>query len=669
MSFQIAFISIYSHDGRRRDIPFSPGKLNIVTGKSETGKSTLVSIVDYCLGAGTYRIPVATIHDKCSWFGVTFVKGKKGLFVARPRLPVGQKSHSAVCVLSGLTTPPESEELVANENTTTLLEALASFAGIADVETAPEKGRTTESINPSIKHARNLNLQPQSIVSSERQLIYGTDDTFKKLHLRDTMPYFLGVVPEDFAKRRARLREARRELKLMALKEQDSEARRDSLIRDVNAIRSLALDSGIRDLPVVDEDPSVALELLRQIAAWDEEKADSTNLSTPELSRLRHEHSAVEDEVNRLRSQLDSAEAFSIRSSSFAEEGARQESRLKLVSIFEGTHKEPTRSKTKRKAAKKETEVAKASCPLCKTYLEGEDHLMKVVHESNERLREQLNTAERQRPRLSKYLKELRTSLADQVRKADDIRDSITSVIRARNELQEQQHAALRRARVAGRASEVLQTVELSSDVGIDERAKRRLNREIKELEKICDDDAIAERLRSSESVISRDLGKIAVRLDLQQSDTPVIFDMKALELKFAIGLETVSLERIGAGKNWVGYHVASHLALHKWLIKQKRPVPRFVFFDQVSQPFFSNEAQQNPERSEKDLGDVDRDQVMLLIKELYDFCTSQKGKFQIILTEHVASSEEWFRDSVVQVWRGGDALVPPDWPLAEPVE
>ena len=326
MSFQIAFISIYSHDGRRRDIPFSPGKLNIITGKSETGKSTLVSIVDYCLGAGTYRIPVATIHDKCSWFGVTFVKGKKGPFVARPRLPVGQKSHSAVCVLSGFTTPPEPEELVPNENTTTLLEALASFAGIADVETAPEKGRTTESINPSIKHARNLNLQPQSIVSSERQLIYGTDDTFKKLHLRDTMHYFLGVVPEDFAKRRARLREARRELKLMALKEQDSEARRDSLIRDVNAIRSQALDNGIRGLEVVDEDPAVALELLRQIAAWDEEKAESTNLSTPELSRLRNEHSAVEDEVNRLRSQLDSAEAFSIRSSSFAEEGARQES-------------------------------------------------------------------------------------------------------------------------------------------------------------------------------------------------------------------------------------------------------------------------------------------------------------------------------------------------------
>lgn len=668
MSFQIAFVSIYSHDGRRRDVPFTPGKLNIITGKSETGKSALVSIVNYCLGAGTYRIPVATIHDKCSWFGVTFVKGKKGLFVARPRLPAGQKSHSAVCVLTGLVTPPEFDELVANENTTTLLEALASFAGIADVETAPEKGRTTESINPSIKHARNLVLQPQSIVSSERQLLYGTDDTFKKLHLRDTIPYFLGVVPEDFAKRRARLREARRELKLMTLKEEDSEARKGRLIRDVNAIRSQALDSGIVDLLPIDDDQETAMTLLKQIAAWDERQAESTDLSTPELSRLRREYMAIEDEVDRLRSQLDSAEAFSIRSSSFAEEGARQESRLKLVSIFEGTYKEPRETKSKRTTAKKE-EVLKAACPICQTALEGEDNLIKVVRESNERLREQLNTAERQRPRLSKYLKELRVSLADQEQKAGDIRDSITSVIKARKEVQEQQSAALRRARVSGRASELLQTVELSDDVGIDERAKRRLNREIKDLEKICDDEAIGERLRSAETVISNDLSQIAVRLQLQQSDTPVIFDMKALDLKFAIGLETVSLERIGAGKNWVGYHVAAHLALHNWLVKQKRPVPRFVFFDQVSQPFFSNEAQQNPVRTEKDLVDVDRTQVMRLIGELHSFCESQKGKFQILLTEHVESSEEWFRDSVVETWRGGKALVPLDWPDLDSLE
>jgi AAA15 family ATPase/GTPase len=34
-----------------RVIPFAPGKINIVTGESATGKSTLTWIIDYALGA------------------------------------------------------------------------------------------------------------------------------------------------------------------------------------------------------------------------------------------------------------------------------------------------------------------------------------------------------------------------------------------------------------------------------------------------------------------------------------------------------------------------------------------------------------------------------------------------------------------------------------------
>ena len=38
-----------------RIVHFEPGKINIITGESGTGKSTLTWIIDYCLGS-----------DKCS---------------------------------------------------------------------------------------------------------------------------------------------------------------------------------------------------------------------------------------------------------------------------------------------------------------------------------------------------------------------------------------------------------------------------------------------------------------------------------------------------------------------------------------------------------------------------------------------------------------------------
>ena len=40
MTLQIRAISIYSRDGERRDVEFTLGALNIVTGASKTGKSS-----------------------------------------------------------------------------------------------------------------------------------------------------------------------------------------------------------------------------------------------------------------------------------------------------------------------------------------------------------------------------------------------------------------------------------------------------------------------------------------------------------------------------------------------------------------------------------------------------------------------------------------------------
>ena len=42
-------MALYRHGGRdRRDVRFKPGKLNIVTGESKTGKSALLTITEFC---------------------------------------------------------------------------------------------------------------------------------------------------------------------------------------------------------------------------------------------------------------------------------------------------------------------------------------------------------------------------------------------------------------------------------------------------------------------------------------------------------------------------------------------------------------------------------------------------------------------------------------------
>jgi len=287
MSFQIQTISVYSHDGRRRDVNFVRGALNIVTGRSETGKSTLLRIIDYCLGGSTYRIPVDVIHDSCSWFGVLFVKNQKTVFVGRPRLPDGQKSHSECCIIRGLKEPPVHGDLDLNTNADGIVDALTSFAGMSDIETAPEAGRTTDPIRPTIKHARDLLLQPQGVLASDTQLLYGTEDYFEKLHLRDCMPYFLGVVGEEFSQQRERLRQIRHELKQLLGKEERAAARAARVLQDASALRSDAVDAGMRVSIPTPSEPELAVKLVEEISAWTETKEAALGPDEEELSKLR----------------------------------------------------------------------------------------------------------------------------------------------------------------------------------------------------------------------------------------------------------------------------------------------------------------------------------------------------------------------------------------------
>ncbi len=50
-------IILYSYTGEIRRISFKVNGLNIVTGRSSTGKSALSDIVEYCMGRSTFNIP------------------------------------------------------------------------------------------------------------------------------------------------------------------------------------------------------------------------------------------------------------------------------------------------------------------------------------------------------------------------------------------------------------------------------------------------------------------------------------------------------------------------------------------------------------------------------------------------------------------------------------
>lgn len=167
---------------------------------------------------------------------------------------------------------------------------------------------------------------------------------------------------------------------------------------------------------------------------------------------------------------------------------------------------------------------------------------------------------------------------------------------------------------------------------------------------------------------VSNEITRIAATLNLEHvigadgQENPVALDIRNLTLIVDKPEGPVTFHEIGSGKNWLGYGIATHLALHRHFEAQRRPVPSFLILDQPTQVFYPDERDKKLDRSVADLSDDDREEVRRLFTVIFEAVSKAEGRMQVIITDHADLPEEWFRDAVVERWRGGDALVPNDW-------
>src|SRR5258707_15059016 len=104
MHFHIKQIILWPRDGAflPRRLTFQQGSVNVISGNSRTGKSAIIPIIDYCLGSDKCTIPVATIRDACSWFGILIDTPVGQKLLARHE-PGQLRSTGEMFVLEGTT--------------------------------------------------------------------------------------------------------------------------------------------------------------------------------------------------------------------------------------------------------------------------------------------------------------------------------------------------------------------------------------------------------------------------------------------------------------------------------------------------------------------------------------------------------------------------------------
>jgi hypothetical protein len=83
MRCKIREIAIFGKNKEKRGVTFTDG-LNIITGTSQTGKSALIEIVDYCLLSSTSTIPRGKIIEFADIFAIVLEIDQKFIVIGRP---------------------------------------------------------------------------------------------------------------------------------------------------------------------------------------------------------------------------------------------------------------------------------------------------------------------------------------------------------------------------------------------------------------------------------------------------------------------------------------------------------------------------------------------------------------------------------------------------------
>ena len=126
---KIRSILIYSHDGQIRELSFNPSGLNIITGRSSTGKSAISDIVEYCIGRSEFDIPEGVIRDKVAWYGVIYQFVGEQVLIAKPAPEAGSSRCSFAMIRRGANLPaPKFSELAPNSDDDAVVSSLSSKA-------------------------------------------------------------------------------------------------------------------------------------------------------------------------------------------------------------------------------------------------------------------------------------------------------------------------------------------------------------------------------------------------------------------------------------------------------------------------------------------------------------------------------------------------------------
>jgi len=648
MTVQIKELVLYGVSGEVRRLKFKLGALNVITGKSRTGKSAIIDIVDYCLGRSTFRVFEGVNRDVVSWYGLLLQLNESQVFIAKPAPKDGAVSQSGAYFKRAATIDiPSADELFTNSNDEALIEELSGLLRISPNLHIPPEGQTRAPLEVTIAHAKLFNFLEQGEVASRTLLFHRQGEQFFPQTIKDALPYFLGVISEDYLANVHAARDLRKRLRALEKRESDAVS-----VRGAGSVQAFKLLLEARQMGLVGDfngsAPDDVRKLLVQALQWRVApyKADDYGPSEVDISRDLEEARRTYREA---RDQLAQVKYFEKEADNFGEQALEQSRRLQSVELFAEIDG-----------------LENLSCPLCGEVPGITPPTLSAIRGNLRKLNDDLGIVETQRPRLREFADKLSEKVSGLREKTAALTDELEARALASDAEQAYIDLNTRKAIVAGRISLYLESMQsLSVDASLQQEIES-IRAKLSILEDALDQDEVAVQLTSTLNRIGASMTNLAEDLQLEFAGSPYRLDLVRLTVVADTVNRAIPMDRMGSGENWLGCHLIALLALHRHFIEHNRPIPGFLILDQPSQVYFPSvndyRALDGTDESFVD-SNADREAVTRMFKLLVRTCMELAPNLQIIVTEHANLPDDWFQNSLVEdPWHNGRALIPESW-------
>lgn len=624
MDVQVSEVIVWPKDNSKtkRVVKFELGKLNVIHGASQTGKSAIIPIIDYCLCSSRSNIPVGTIINKASWFGVRLKVEDNYMVIAREN----KDNSSGKFYYDFSKNAPIPDEPCINETDADMFRIkLNNIFGI------PFFNVDENIYRPSFRDLVAFNFQPQNIVANPNCLLYKSDLSKYRTRLRNIFNFAIGAENADTLYKKQLKQKFEEELDALVkernekqsfifnetMKQQDLIIRaigygliekEDVILNDqssiINNLKKLT-DMSLSELSLSIKGSEMVAEKLLDL----DRKLAPLNLQLREYQKKRN---SVSDYINLNKDFLNNLET--------------KKERLNLASFI----KEFCTSNVKDISV-----------------LEDLDTICAKLHTVEETIRKNTPTKN------SQYEMAL-TKTDTQILK---INDDINKLFKEYNTLQ-------------GVTKEKNLLEGFLIDIG---RAKNIINLLTQ------DTSEVDKKISDAESAIvtnTVEVDPIPILINIKKEMEKYIpkfaefsridrFDPRDLTIKVLTDKnESVYLSQTGSGSNWVAYHLAMSLGFQKYFIDNNSFIFNFLVYDQPSQVYFPSakyDKQKNTYIFEEG-GDIKN--VKMMFELMNKAITDNKNKLQVIVLDH-AGENAWGKLSnihEVEDWSDGCALIPKDW-------